>query len=233
MKAPITLFALAIALAPAAQSAVLLTAGLVAPAVGVDDQASLNDLAAIPGGTFNSQAFSDNAGPPGQSFTTGSAANYTLTAFSYKGAATGSGNYGGFTGATWGIRVSSVAGVDLTPIATITGIAHPTGTINGNEWFTWSFSGTDLLVLNGSTTYSFEAYSTVGYLGFDASDTTTAYAGGTAFNTTSPARTFNTTILQDRLYDRTFIANLAVVPEPSALVLVAGLGLLHCGRRRR
>ncbi len=234
MKLPLTLLSLALALAPAAQGAVLLSAGLTAPTVGLNDQSSLNDLAVIPGGTFNSQAFSDNAGPPGQSFTTGSASNYLLTAFSFKGAAAGSSNYGNFTAATtWGIRISSVSGLTLTPVATVTGIAHPAGTISGNEWFTWSFSGTDLLTLNAATTYSFEAYSSAGYLGFDASDTNTAYAGGTAFNTTSASRSFTTTVMQDRLYDRTFVANLAVVPEPSAFSLLASLGLLSQARRRR
>lgn len=216
-----------------AQAAVVMTAGTTAPVVGANDQASLNDLAVVPGGAFNSQAFSDNAGPPGQSFTTGGAAGYQLTAFSFKGAEASGGNFGGFDGSTtWGIRISSVSGTTLTPVATVTGIATASGTIAGNEWFTWTFSGADLVTLSGSTTYAFEAFSSSGWLGFDASDTTTAYAGGAAFNNGGDARNFTSTLLQDRGYDRTFVANLTVVPEPSALVLLGGLGALGLRRRR-
>lgn len=220
--------------AAVSQGAVILSSGTVAPVVGASDQASLNDLAVVPGGAFNSQAFSDNAGPPGQTFTTGNSAQYTLNTFSFKGGSAGSGNYGGFTASTtWGIRISSVSGTTLTPLATVTGIAHPASIVNGDEWLTWSFSGTDALVLNGSTTYSFEAYSTEGWFGFDASDTNTAYAGGTAFNSTSAARGFAANTLQDRLYDRTFVAGMTAVPEPGATGLILGLAALGMVKRRR
>lgn len=218
-----------------AHGAVVLTAGATVPSVGVNDQASLNDLAAIPGGSFNSQAFSDNAGPPGQTFTTGSASGYQLTAFSFKGAAAGGTNYGNFAPGvtTWSVRISTVSGTVLTPVTVVNNILHPAEALQGNEWFTWSFTGGDLLTLNGSTTYAFEAYSTAGYLGFDASDTNTAYAGGTSFNSNSTNRSFGGTTLQDRLYDRTFVASLAVVPEPSSVSLLGLMGLLVNARRRR
>lgn len=216
------------------QGAVILSSGSVAPTVGASDQASLNDLAIVPGGSFNSQAYSDNAGPPGQTFTTGDSASYTLNSFSFKGASVGSANYGGFSASTtWGIRISSVSGTTLTPIATVTGIAHPASIVNGDEWLTWSFSGADALVLSGSTTYSFEAYSTEGWFGFDASDTNTAYAGGTAFNSTSAARAFGANTLQDRLYDRTFVAKMTAVPEPGTSVLILGLAGAGMVRPRR
>ena len=227
-----TAISLASAFAATAQGAVVLTASGTAPATGGSDQYITNDLAAIPGGSFNSQAFSDNAGPPGQSFTTGAGAGYQFTAFSFKGAAASGANYGGFDGSsTWSIRISTVSGTTLTPVATINGIAHPTG-VTGNEWFTWAFSGGDLLTLAGSTTYAFEAYSSNGYLGFDASDGLD-YVGGTAFNSTGGSRAFGSNTLQDRLYDRTFVANLTPVPEPSASLLLGGTGLLALRRRRR
>ena len=76
----------------------------------------------------------------------------------------------------------------LTPINTFTGIPTVTGAA-GNEWFTWTFGGADMLPLNPSTKYSFEVYSVNGWLGFDA-DPSDGYAGGTAFNSASGGRTF-------------------------------------------
>lgn len=183
--------------------------------LGPFDQYNFMDDATVPGGTtpgggtYNSQAFSDNAGPPGQTFTTpASGSPLILQSISLKGANTGGGNSGGgvFTaGSTWGVRISSVSGANLTPINTLTGIPTVTGP-TGIEWFTWTFTDTDRLSLAPSTQYAFEVYSSAGWLGFDA-DTTDSYAGGTAFNSAGAARDFtdNTTgNLATHLYDRTF-----------------------------
>lgn len=68
------------------------------PTVGTYDQAQLLDDAVIPGGTapggglYNQQAYTDNAGPPGQTFTTpGTRHLYALTAISVKGVGDGGG----------------------------------------------------------------------------------------------------------------------------------------------
>jgi hypothetical protein len=215
-----------------------------APATGPDDQFDFTDDATVPGGTtpgggtYNSQAFSDNGGPPGQIFTTPAGApSYIVNSVSLKGANTGGGNSGGgvFTTATWGLRISSVSGTTLTPINTVTGIPTVAGA-TGIEWYAWSFTGADALSLNPSTQYSFEVYSTEGYLGFDA-DTSDGYAGGTAFNSAGPARSFadaTTGNLANHGYDRTFHVDLQAVPEPATCVVaIVGLIGLQVVRRRR
>jgi hypothetical protein len=216
-----------------AQSAVLLTANPTAPTTGAFDQFNLAENADVPGGIFNSQAFSDNAGPPGQTFTTLAGGPFTLNAFSFKGANTGSGNLGGNVDlGTWGIRVSSVSGTTLTPLLTVTNITSPTPLV-GTEWMTWTFSGADLLTLAPSTTYAVEVFSSQGYYGFDAATDANSYLGGVAFNNAGAARTFSSTTLQDRGYDRTFVASISV-PEPASVIgLACGLGMLLLPRRRR
>ena len=219
-----------------AQGAVGLTAGTAAPVVNGADQANLADDAVIPGGTFNQQAFSDNAGPPGQTFTTPAGVPLSLNGISLKGANTGGGNSGGdvFTaGTTWGLRVSSVAGTTLTPIQTFSGVPTVTGAL-GNEWFTFGFTGADVLTLQGNSQYAFEVFSSAGYLGFDAAVDPASYAAGFAFNSTGAARQFGSTTAQDRGYDRTFHVDLTAVPEPgSAAVLATGAAALLLRRRRR
>lgn len=222
--------------------AVVMSMSEAAPAVGPDDQYDFIDDATVPGGTtpgggtYNSQAFSDNAGPPGQTFTTpSSAASYILNSISLKGANTGGGNSGGGVfseGTTFGLRVSSVSGTALTPINTVTGIPTITTGATGIEWYTWSLSGADALALAPATQYAFEVYSTAGWLGFDA-DTSDSYAGGTAFNSAGSGRNFNdntTGNLANHGYDRTFHVGLTAVPEPSALGLVLMAALLTSGR---
>ena len=222
----------------AARGQVTMTFGTAAPTVNEFDHANLIDDAAIPGTTpfnFNQQAFSDNAGPPGQTFTTpASAVPLSLNAISLKGANTGGGNAGGgvFTTATWSLRLSTVNGTTLTPIRTFGSIPTVTGAA-GNEWFTWSFTGGDVLTLSAGTPYAFEVFSNLGYLGFDAALDPASYAGGYAFNSTGTARDFSSNTAQDRGYDRTFHADISIVPEPGtvAVLCVGAISLLS--RRRR
>lgn len=217
----------------AAHAAVVLSINSNTPTTDLLDQFNFVDNATIPGGTFNQQAFSDNSGPPGQTFTTGLGSTF-LQSFSFKGANTGSGNVGGIFVATttWGIRVSLVAGTALTPVLTVTNVATPSLPV-GTEWLTWTFSGAELLTLLPSTTYAVEVYSSQGYFGFDAATDPNSYAGGVAFNTTAAVRTFDGSPLQDRGYDRTFHADLTAVPEPGAFAALLGGAALLAGFRRR
>jgi hypothetical protein len=219
-----------------ARAGVTLSASFVAPATGPGDQFNFVNDANIPGTTpfnFNGEAFSDNAGPPGQTFTSASGGPFTLSAFSLQGANTGAGNIGGnvATG-TWGIRVSAVAGTTLTPLTTVTAIASP-ATLAGNEWLTWTFTGPDAVTLLPSTTYAVEVFSSVGYYGFDAALNPASYANGVAFNSNGAARSFAGTTLQDRGYDRTFVVDLNPIPEPTtSMFLVTGVTMLLRRRSR-
>ena len=225
-----------ICVAGAARGDATMSFGTAAPTVNGLDQANFVDDATIPGGAFNQQAFSDNAGPPGQTFTTaGTFEPQFLTGISLKGANTGGGNSGGnvfAAGTTWSLRLSSVSGTTLTPIRTYSGIPTVTGAA-GNEWFTWSFTGGEVLTLSPSTQYAFEVFSSAGYLGFDAGLDPASYPVGYAFNSTGAARQFGSDTAQDRGYDRTFHVDIADVPEPGSLgmLCVGALGLLR--RRRR
>ena len=226
------------ALAGTTRAAVTMTASGIVPTVNGADQANFVDDAVIPGGTFNSQAFSDNAGPPGQTFTTPISLDpLQLNAISLKGANTGSGNSGGnvyLAGTTWSLRVSLVSGTTLTPVQTYTGI--PTVTLaTGNEWFTWNFTGADVLTLLPGTQYAVEVFSSTGYLGFDAATDPASYPGGFAFNSAGAARQFSSDTAQNRGYDRTFHVDISAgaVPEPATVGLLSVGALALAGRRRR
>jgi hypothetical protein len=230
------LFVLLLALSSSASAGVNMTASMNAPITGAGDQFNLANDANIPGTTpfnFNAQAFSDNAGPPGQTFTTPTGGPFTLNAFSLLGANTGSGNIGGnvATG-TWGIRVSSVVGTTMTPLTTVTGITSA-GPLLGNEWLTWTFTGTDAVTLLPSSTYAVDVFSSQGYYGFDAALDPNSYPNGVAFNSNGVARGFAGTTVQDRGYDRTFVADLIAIPEPGVgFLFVTGLTFAFLRNRR-
>lgn len=210
----------ALVVAPWAQGAVTLTFDANPPVLGTYDQSQLLDDATIPGGTtpgggtYNSQAYTDNGGPLGQTFTTpGTKHLYALTALSLKGV----GDTGGVidaAGVTWGVRVSKVTGTTLTPVKTVTGIPTLTGAV-GTEWVTLNFTGFETPALDASSQYAFEVYTSSGYFGIDATQGDAAYAGGTGFNSASPIRSFSDNTLGNLAthgYDRTFVAQLTAPP---------------------
>jgi len=203
------------------EAAVVLSSSSGAPVTDAWDQYNLTADASIPGNTpfpYNSQAFSDNSGPPGQTFTTG-AVSCTLDSFSLKGSGTGNGSTGVDGTTLWSIRISLVSGTSLTPIFTQSGLGGvDMGGANGANWLTFNFSGSDILTLNPLATYAVEIYTSNFWWGVAAS-TTDVYDGGSAFNTSAASRTFNSDTMTPHGYDRTFVAELTAVPEPSSLLL--------------
>lgn len=211
----------ALAVAPGAQAAVTLTSDANPPVLGTYDQSQLLDDATIPGGTtpgggaYNSQSYTDNGGPVGQTFTTPATKHlYALTALSLKGVGD-TGEVIGAANTTWGVRISKVAGTTLTPVKTVTGIPTLASTALGTDWVTLNFTGFDTPALDGSAQYAFEVYTTAGWFGIDATQGDAAYAGGTAFNSAGATRSFTDNTLGNLAthgYDRTFVAQLTAPP---------------------
>lgn len=231
--------ALAAAMSNFASAAVTISASATDPAIGTYDQYNLVDDLTIPGGTtpgggtYNSQSYTDNAGPPGQTFTTpGSKPGFKLNSISLKG--TGDGG-GGATAGNWSVRISSVNGSTLTPLATLTEISGPGGATGVTDWITFSLSGVDAVSLGANKQYAFEAYSGSGWYGLGGT-LDAGYAGGTAFNSASGARSFaDATLgnLANHGYDRTFHVSLTAVPEPATgLLALCAAGSLLAIRRR-
>ncbi len=180
----------------------------------------------------NGQDYSDNSGPPGQTFTTpGGGANYTLTVIGFKGSGQADGSIGQ---SGWAFRISSVSGSTPTPISTFgipTSLPGNFG-LSSSNWLLLSLTDSDFLSLLPSTTYAIEAFSDSRWWGFgEAADGN--YAGGSAFNSNSGQRSFSGTSISLRGRDRAFFVDLTPVPEPSAAMLgwaALGIGAL---RRRR
>lgn len=211
---------------------IILSSSATAPTPDAWDQAYLGG----PGTQHNSEDFTDNAGPPGQTFTTPSGpGTYYLNSVAMKGR----GNSGqNAETSNWGVRVSSVSGTTLSSLLESTTI---TGTISTNtDWVSMEFTEADRLELQPNTTYAFEFLASAGWFGFESSDGVVtppadAYLAGIGFNHNGTAKTFDSATLQDRSYDRTFYVDLAPVPEPStfALIVAGLLGLTLVGKRRR
>jgi hypothetical protein len=237
-----TLILPALAWSPA-RGAVTMSFSDVAPTVGSFDQAQMADDAMIPGGmtpgggTYNSQAYTDNVGPAGQTFTTPAGGPFFMPSLSVK--SVGDAGGGVFTAPnTFGLRISSVSGTTLTPVMTATAFPTLAGqSTTAVGWLTFSLTGAELPTLQANTEYAWEVYSSNGWFGIDATQGDAAYAAGTAFNSAGPGRSFtdNTTgNLATHGYDRTFHVALQAVPEPaSCLLALGGLMAVQAARRRR
>lgn len=223
IRSKVILAATLVALANASgvRGAVTLSYNVNPPTLGTYDQSQLLDDATIPGGTtpgggtYNSQAYTDNVGPVGQTFTAPATKHlYALTGITLKGVGDTGTSVIDAAGVTWGVRISKVTGTALTPLKTVTGIPTLTGAI-GTEWVTVSFTGPEVATLDASQQYAFEVYTSGGYFGFDATQGDAAYAGGTAFNSAGPGRAFTDNTLGNLAthgYDRTFVAQLTAPP---------------------
>lgn len=167
------------------------------------------------GGSLDSgRDYSDNGGPPGQTFTTPSGGDFILRSVSFKGGGSADGS---IQFSNWAVRISAVNGSALgAALKTVTGLSQVTG-LNSTSWLTISFPGDAALILAPNTTYAFEFVSETRWWGVARSADNSAYAGGTAFNTTSNQRQFNSTTWKSAVnYDHTFHVDLepAAVPTP-------------------
>lgn len=221
------LLALMLAATATANAAVTISASATTPATDAFDQYSF-----VTGGTLDTgKDYSDNGGPPGQTFTTPAGSDFELRSISFKG---GNSADGSISLSTWAYRISAVSGTTLTPLKTGTGYGGPVSGLTSTSWLTFTFTDTDVLTLSPNTTYAIEFYSETRWWGIARDTAGTAYANGSAFNSTSPGRSFSSTTINLRSWDRTFHVDLEVVPEPSTWMLAgSGLILLFVVRRRR
>jgi hypothetical protein len=177
---------------------------------------------------FNgAQDFTDNAGPPGQSFTTG-AVPFILSAVTVKGFANNSNSFGGLATATWTLTISILnAGVLTTVVQETSPVFNPA---SGSDYFTLTLATP--VPLTASTVYAYDIFTSAGYVGF-AKSTVNVYAGGTALQHGSTARTAasGATATNLQVVDRTFFIH--AIPEPGVALLLGGALLGHYGLRRR
>lgn len=181
------------------------------------------------------QDFTDNAGPPGQTFTVG-ATPLLLSAVTVKGFANTAASFGGNVNTgTWTVTLSIVgAGGVLTQLDQET--ADPAAVTDGSAYLTLAFNQGTPVTLAANTQYAFDVFSSTGYYGL-AKSTADVYAGGAAIQHGSVTRTSATgaTIVNPQAVDRTFFVSGTPVPEPAGagLLVVAAGGMLARRRRRR
>jgi hypothetical protein len=180
-----------------------------------------------------SQDFTDNAGPPGQTFSfspPGPGGDFFITAVTVKGFANTSASFGGNVNTgTWTLTLSRVdAGNVLTRVAQET--ANPAAVTDGSAYVTVALDTPFKMTLG--QTYAFDVFSSTGYFGF-AKSSTDVYAAGVAMQHGTTARTSadGATIANPQTVDRTFFVAIAS-PEPGAGLALAGLGAA-LGRRSR
>src|SRR5258706_2193232 len=189
------------------------------------------------GPAFNgSQDFTDNAGPPGQTFFFAPPADpapgpFFITAITVKGFANTPASFGGNVNTgTWTLTLSRVdIGNVLTRIAQET--ASPAAVTDGSAYVTFTLATPVQLALG--VTQAFDLFSSSGYFGL-AKSSGDVYSGGAAMQHGSAARTAadGATVTNVQTVDRTFFINLTTTPEPGS-VMVLGLAALAALTRRR
>jgi PEP-CTERM motif len=211
----------------------------------------LTDLG--PGAFDGGRNYSDNGGPPGQTFTVSAAGLANRITIKGRGDSAGGYNNGPLpmTGAeTWGIQIAAVNGDgSLTSLASETATGF-SAAANISDYLTFNLSTP--VALSTGQTYAFSAYISQGsWFGWAHSDAD-VYADGVAINNNSstanpggnaggPRYTFvgngfaapvPAVAGQNAPYDYAFAVQ--GVPEPaSILVLMIGaFGLATCARRR-
>jgi len=209
-----------------------LPSGLSAATISQSASAPVSSLIVISQPLFSTDRddqgdFSNNSGPPAQSFTTG-VSGFDLAAVTVKGYGDSAAFFGGLSTATWTLSISSLFNSVLTRIdQETTGVFNPT---SGSDYITITLATPVTLAAN--TAYAYTIHTSSGYFGF-AKSATDVLAGGDPFRhglTAGLAANGASVEFVQTGHDRTFF--LHQVPEPSTFGLL-GVGVLCLAARRR
>jgi autotransporter-associated beta strand protein len=169
------------------------------------------------GAIIGNQDYTDNGGPPGQTFVVGGTGNFQMQAFTILGGGGHGGTSSGSSGVFWNIQIGSV---DLGTGAITELLMEASNVTYSSNADYLTFTLDTPVTLSAGTTYSFSLYSSAGWYGL-AHSSGDVYAGGTAFNndqdTTqtgnqAPRRTFNG-FVSPRAYDYIFaVQGLSLAP---------------------
>lgn len=221
----ISAMGIAVLVAASSAHAAVMTESTSAPGSNII-ASQMTDLG--PGPQDNGRDYTDNSGPPGQTFMV--TKNSTLTAVTVLGRGDDGGGVSGFN-----IQIGSVA---ANGAITALDTEAVTGTpAVANDYVTITLATP--VALSAGTTYDFNIYTANGWFGL-AHSSSDVYASGTAFNNDTSTtgggtnRTFANGFVAPNPgnYDYVFAAQ-GTVPEPASIGLVglAAAGLL--ARRRR
>ncbi len=236
-----TRFSVTLALA-IATAAILPTAAAKASII-VSSTAPTGDAAAISQpnqtGTTDKWWSDSKSNTPGQTFTTGTnTGGYNLNSITFQAAQAVKTTYADFT---FSLRVSTVSGSTLTPIATDSITGGFSSAVAVGDYLTANF--TTPVALNPNTLYAVDikmltnpTYTNgIPYIYLDNKN---PYSGGefyTLTNTTPEPTTASLQSGNDALFYIGMTSNGGTVPEPASLGLLSlgGLGLLLLGKRRK
>jgi hypothetical protein len=193
-----------------------------------------SQLTASSGAQDNTHDYTDNGGPPGETFTVSH--NATLSSFTILGRGDAG---GGSSGATWNVQIGSVN----PSTGVITQLDNESATFSysaANDYLTFGLGNP--VSLTAGNLYSFSVFTSAGYYGLAHSNAGSSLSNEYGVNNdqslgqagnAAPARTFNGVASPNPSgYIYTFAAQGSLtVPEPASTTLVligvAGLALIR------
>lgn len=209
-------------MAGAANAALVVSVSSTAPTVDGADIANLAQVNLYD--DFQSSVIWGDRPARGQTFSTGDAISYTLSAVTFQAANSQSAN------GTYTIRVGTISGTDFTAVFDQT-TATVTENVAANDYVTFTLDTP--ISLNPNTVYGVDIAR--GGSGWRLLNNTSQFADGVRYNSGGGGAGDSTVSLYSDNYDRIFHLDMTSVAVPEPASLAGGLlGLtLIAGRRRR